>query len=82
MYVNRAIDELKYQEDMRSKGIGYQVDNLVIYEAVRALEKQVRQKVVKSPKYGSNRCPRCDSVVFRGHSFCSGCGQKLDWTDF
>ena len=79
MDINKAIDELKYQEDMRSKGIEYQVNNLVVYEAVEALEKQVRQKVIKSPKYGSDRCPRCNGNVFRSYHFCSQCGQKLDW---
>ena len=80
MDINKAIDELKYQEDMRSKGIEYQVNNLVVYEAVKALEKQVRQKVIKSPKYESDRCPRCNGNVFRSHHFCSQCGQKLDWS--
>ena len=40
MDVQKVIDELKYQNKMRSKGINYQVNNLVIAEAVDALERK------------------------------------------
>lgn len=38
MTENEAIEELKYQEDMRGKGIDYRVNNLVVYTAISALE--------------------------------------------
>ena len=41
---SEAIYELHYQEDMRAKGIPYQVSNLVIYTAISALEKQIPKK--------------------------------------
>ena len=37
-----AINELRHQEKLRSKGINYQVDNLVISTAICALEKGQR----------------------------------------
>ncbi|WP_434310182.1 hypothetical protein [Hominifimenecus sp. rT4P-3] len=42
MTENEAIEELLYQEKMRSKGIDYQVNNLVIGGAVDAL-KEIQQ---------------------------------------
>lgn len=42
MDLNDAIEELLYQEDMRGKGIDYQVNNLVIATAVEAL-KEIQQ---------------------------------------
>lgn len=43
--IQRAIEELRYQEDMRGKGIPYQVDSLVIATAISAMQelKQYRQ---------------------------------------
>ena len=40
MDIQKAIDELKYQNKMWAKGIDYQVNNLVISEAVDALERK------------------------------------------
>lgn len=40
MDIQKAIDELKHQNKMWAKGIDYQVDNLVIAEAVDALERK------------------------------------------
>lgn len=36
--IQRAIEELRYQEDMRGEGIGYQVDNLVVATAISAMQ--------------------------------------------
>lgn len=44
-----------------------------------ALQKQISKQVVKSPKYNSDRCPKCDKVVYISQHYCSQCGQKLDW---
>lgn len=43
--IQRAIEELRYQEDMRGKGIPYQVDSLVIATAISAMQElqQYRQ---------------------------------------
>lgn len=38
MTEQEAIKELRYQEDMRAKGISYQINNLVISTAISALE--------------------------------------------
>ena len=44
-----------------------------------ALQKQISKQVVKSPKYNSDRCPKCDYLVYHSHHYCPQCGQKLDW---
>ena len=44
-----------------------------------ALQKQISKKVVKSTKYNSMRCPKCDGIVYASNHYCSQCGQKLDW---
>ena len=38
------------------------------------------KKVVIDPKYGSLRCPKCNTALMGryGH-YCNQCGQKLDW---
>lgn len=46
---------------------------------LRAARKQVAEKVAKSEKYGSYRCPVCDAVICRSQHYCSQCGQKFDW---
>lgn len=73
---SEAIYELHYQEDMRAKGIPYQVSNLVIYTAISALEKQIPKKPSETDKA---RCIHCGCVVNRDERFCKNCGQKLLW---
>lgn len=61
--------------------------------AIRALEKQIPKKptpidyekyinVIDNARFlrGAYWCPNCKHVVKTG-SFCSDCGQKLDWSD-
>ena len=61
--------------------------------AIHALEKQIPKKPtsIDYEKYvdvignagflrGAYWCPNCNYVVKSG-SFCSNCGQKLDWSD-
>lgn len=61
--------------------------------AIQALEKQIPKKPtsIDYEKYvdvignagflrGAYWCPNCNYVVKSG-SFCSNCGQKLDWSD-
>lgn len=61
--------------------------------AIQALEKQIPKKPtpIDYEKYinvidnarllrGAYWCPNCKHVVKSG-SFCSNCGQKLDWSD-
>ena len=89
-----AINELRHQEKLRSKGINYQVDNLVISAAISALEKQIAKKPIDI--YDENiyqiddddyihesaqfgSCPACNHEVQDGMLFCSFCGQALDW---
>lgn len=56
--------------------------------SIKALEKQIAKKVVirHCPKTSWTRevtqflCPICNMVIgFNGTTFCSTCGQKLDW---
>lgn len=40
------------------------------------------EKVVVDPKYGSFRCPKCNTVITsRYDHYCKDCGQKLDWRE-
>ena len=61
--------------------------------AIQALEKQIPKKptpidyekyidVIDNARFlrGAYWCPNCKRVVKSG-SFCSDCGQKLDWSD-
>jgi len=85
--IEKAIEELKYQEDMRAKGIDYQVDNLVINTAVSALEKQIPKKPEWNLQNDAILCPCCgldlmggveiDSEIDPEH--CWNCGQAIDW---
>ena len=44
-----------------------------------AIRKQIPMRVVKSPVYGSDRCPRCNDTITKSVHYCSQCGQKLEW---
>ena len=51
--------------------------------AIGALEKQMPKKPIEYDKTNRANCPVC-GVTVRGigmpyGSYCSGCGQKLDW---
>ena len=55
---------------------------------IKALEKQIAKKIVINniPKTSWTKaetkytCPSCDRVIgFNGLSYCSVCGQRLDW---
>lgn len=81
---SEAIYELRYQEDMRAKGIPYQVSNLVIYTAISALEKQIPKKPILDTIFPSGvkwwRCPACrHNNIETNDRFCHNCGQALDW---
>ena len=67
--------------------------SIAIEMAINALEKQIPKKptpidyekymdTVKNALFlkGSYRCPNCNHVVKCG-TYCSDCGQKLDWSD-
>lgn len=41
MTYKEALREIKYQEDLRGKGIDYRVNNLVVAKIVDSLEKQL-----------------------------------------
>lgn len=90
-----AINELEYQEDMRSKGIDYQVNNLVIKTAILALEKQIPKKPIVDPtnlcEFQNFRCPKCNKKIISRvdgewvagslQGYCDDCGQRLDWSE-
>ena len=53
-------------------------------EAISALEKQIPKKPITHDKTNRADCPICE-VTVRGINkpygdYCSGCGQKLDWS--
>ena len=94
MTAEKAISEFLYQEKMRSKGINYQADNLVIATAIEALEKQIPKRLAQ--RLGSRRrhvgegektpcCPICYEDLLDEKNdcfkFCPECGQAVDWSD-
>lgn len=55
---------------------------------VNALEKQIpkKVKVEQFNRYNLYYCPICDGCIgdslgYIAYGFCSGCGQRLDWSD-
>lgn len=87
MTPQEAIKELKYQEKMRSKGIDYRVNNVVINEAISALEKQIPKKpVIHGYREGrevntiSYTCPVCNKHIDKDN-YCKHCGNALDWSE-
>lgn len=47
-----------------------------------AVEKQAEKKVLHNEKAKRYFCPTCERKCNYMHSlYCSGCGQKLDWSD-
>lgn len=86
------IKELRDSEEIREF---YYVENFIkaCDMAIQALEKQIPKKPtpIDYEKYidvinnarslrGAYWCPNCKHVVKSG-SFCSDCGQKLDWSN-
>lgn len=51
-------------------------------ECRAAVEKQTAKKVMHNKKVNIYFCPICERKCNYMHSlYCSGCGQKLDWSD-
>ncbi len=51
-------------------------------ECRAAMEKQAEKKVLHNEKAKRYFCPTCERKCNYMHSlYCSGCGQKLDWSD-
>lgn len=51
-------------------------------ECREAMEKQAEKKVLHNEKAKRYFCPTCERKCNYMHSlYCSGCGQKLDWSD-
>ena len=95
MTENEAIEEFKQRLELIEKC--YRGENETHKPAleigVKALEKQIPKKptpidyekymdTVKNALFlkGSYWCPNCNHVVKCG-TYCSDCGQKLDWSD-
>lgn len=79
----KAISELRYQKDIREKGLIYQVSNAVIDTAISALEKQIPETPYLETPIGAYDwffCPNCNhNDVEYKDKYCRRCGQALDW---
>ena len=89
--LQNALAEILYQENMRSNGFPYQVNNLVVAEIVSALEKQIPKKPI--PRFINDfsddmaiNCPCCKQPIVNVWNkrdykplYCHYCGQALDW---
>lgn len=90
MKYEEALEEIRYQEEMRSKGIDYRVSNLVVAKIVEALEKQIPKKPIDD-RYPWAICPVCGGSIHLENvqehiqnkeiTYCEHCGQALDWSD-
>ena len=49
---------------------------------IQALEKQIPKKPKKNTNSNIYFCSVCERKVAHNHAlYCSGCGQKLDWSE-
>ena len=93
---NEAIAEIRFNMSMSTIGLKENSVKRVVKArdlAIKALEKQIPKKptTIDYEKYmdtvknalflkGAYWCPNCKHVVKCG-TYCSDCGQKLDWSD-
>ena len=47
--------------------------------AIKALEKQMPKKGIRSVASGMGKCPICGERVFRTYKCCPYCCQRLEW---
>ena len=95
MTENEAIEEFKERLELIEKCYRGEVEDYkqALELGVKTLEKQIPKKptpidyekymdTVKNALFlkGSYWCPNCNHVVKCG-TYCSDCGQKLDWSD-
>ena len=95
MTESEAIEEFKQRLELIEKCYRGEVEDCkqALELGVKALEKQIPKKptpidyekymdTVKNALFlkGSYWCPNCNHVVKCG-TYCSDCGQKLDWSD-
>lgn len=95
MTESEAIEEFKERLELIEKCYRGEVEDYkqALELGVKALEKQIPKKptpidyekymdTVKNALFlkGSYWCPNCNHVVKCG-TYCSDCGQKLDWSD-
>ena len=75
-----AADMAKLVNDMKSL---YEYRQIGTPEECRAaVEKQKAKKVMRNKTMNIYFCPVCERRVNYMHTlYCSGCGQKLDWSD-
>ena len=92
MTENEAIELIENDLKLHSKDLSSKYKN-GLRIAIQALEKQIPKKptpidyekymdTVKNALFlkGAYWCPNCKHVVKCG-TYCSDCGQKLDWSD-
>lgn len=84
----RAIGAAEELQDMKSNYFEalsdwHQYRKIGTLEECRAaVEKQTAKKVMHNKKVNIYFCPICERKCNYMHSlYCSGCGQKLDWSD-
>ena len=86
-------ETIKSLKEMFPKGLCEVDEYKMAQVAINALEKQIPKKpitidygkyvnVTKNARFlrGACWCPNCKHVVKCG-TYCSDCGQKLDWSD-
>ena len=51
-------------------------------ELGRFIEKQTPKRIIPAKVYGlTESCPSCHSEVRSAYTYCTICGQRLDWSD-
>lgn len=63
-------------------GCMYENTKCAFSMAIQALEKQIAKKPKKNTNSNIYFCSVCERKVAHNHAlYCSGCGQKLDWSE-
>lgn len=81
MTESEAIEAIQF--DLK---IGGEIHSQVLCNAVDVAIQALGKQIAKKPKKNTNSdiyfCSVCERKVAHNHAlYCSGCGQKLDWSD-
>lgn len=81
----KSIDDVLNSDYHYDESLGYQLtsdDIEWLEKSKKALEKQIPKKpVLIVGDYDLPVCPECKQMIDDTESYCSTCGQALDWSD-
>lgn len=83
MKPQEAIEELKYSIEP-NQGFMECRTGIISGEAIKTAIEALEKQIPKKPELydGNYFCTKCDALLcIFTDSYCSGCGQALDWSD-